>query len=173
MVMTKVLGAIVALVAATAAHAQLSAESTTGTFVSETAGTYDVYFALPALGPFLYYGSGTLDFTLASAADVTFSGSTSSPFAIGMLSGSGLTSPLLVYNEAVNSTTVDLAAGSYVYTATGFAFVPANVYVDVSAVSAVPEPQTYGMLLAGLALAGIAVQRRRTPAFSPSLAVSC
>jgi len=160
--MKKILGSIAALVVATGAHAQLLSESTTGTALITSPSTYDVYFTLTSLnGGLPFSGGGTLTFTLAASADVTFSGYTSSPFAVGMLSGPGLTPIAVWYNTSADTTTLDLPKNTYTYTAFGLAFGPSNVYADVSAVSAVPEPQTYGMLLAGLAVVGVGLRRRR------------
>jgi hypothetical protein len=174
MLMKKVAVTFAALVAAVSAHAQISvpSEVTTGTELIDTSTNFDVSFPLPVNSFGL---GGTLGFTLVDSAAVTFSGSTTSGTSFGSLSGTGLTSPLaFYYTSGIGTTTVDLTTGSYTYTALGSAFIsPANLIVDVHAVSAVPEPQTYGMLLAGLAVIGVSVRRRRMPVVSRSVAMSC
>jgi hypothetical protein len=171
MLMKKVAVTFAALVAAVSAHAQLSSETTTGTPSLTSSTQFDVSFPLPVNSFGL---GGTLGFTLVESAAVTFSGSTTSGFSFGTLSGTGLTSPLaFYYTSGIGTTTVDLTTGSYTYTALGSAFIsPANLNVDVHA-SPVPEPQTYGMLLAGLAVIGVSVRRRRMPVVSRSVAMSC
>jgi PEP-CTERM motif len=55
-----------------------------------------------------------------------------------------------------------LAAGSYYYAVTGDADGPnGGSYSLTSAVTAVPEPQTYALLLAGLGVVGFLAHRRR------------
>jgi hypothetical protein len=175
MLMKKVAVTFAALVAAVSAHAQLSSETTTGTVITSTPSTYDVSFNLSDGSYPIYSGGGGLGFKLIDAADVTFSGGTSTAFSFGSLSGSSLSTPLAFYfTSGVGTKTVDLSAGTYTYTALGAAlFSTAKLYVDVNAVSAVPEPQTYGMLLAGLAVIGVSVRRRRMPVVSRSVAMSC
>jgi PEP-CTERM motif len=176
MLMKKVAVTFVALVAAVSAHAQLSSVTTTGTVITSTPSTYDVSFDLTsAFGPGIFVGNGGLGFTLLDAADVTFSGATSTASSFGSLSGSSLPHTLNFYfDSGLGSATVPLSAGVYTYSALGTAFyTPAKLYVDVNAVSAIPEPQTYGMLLAGLAVIGVSLRRRRMPVVSRSLAMSC
>ena len=174
MLMKKVAVTFVALVAAVSAHAQLSSVTTTGTVITSTPSTYDVSFALTSGSYPFFSGGGGLGFTLNKAADVTFSGATNTVLSFGFLSGTSLGTPLAFYfTSGIGTRSVDLSAGTYTYTALGDAFFStAKLYVDVNAVSAVPEPQTYGMLLAGLAVIGVSLRRRRMPVVSRSLAMS-
>ena len=64
--------------------------------------------------------------------------------------------------------TVDLAAGNYFYAVTGTAFGSgdpahnAGIYDIASAITPVPEPQTYTLMLAGLmAVTGVSLRRRK------------
>jgi ribosomal protein L31 len=175
MLMKKVAVTFVALVAAVSAHAQLSSVTTTGTVITSTPSTYDVSFDLTSGSYPFFTGGGGLGFTLDKAADVTFSGNTDTKFSIGSLSGTSLSTPIaFFFTYGVDTRTVDLSAGTYTYAALGTAiFSTAKLYVDVNAVSAIPEPQTYGMLLAGLAVIGVSLRRRRMPVVSRSLAMSC
>jgi len=176
--MKRVLGTVAALAVAASAHAQLSGETTSGTELgSPTGSAFDVVFnidtATTPIGPLTpYVGGGTLDFTLSKAADVSFAGITGSPSATGVLSGTGL-APFIVFNytSATTTTTIDLGPGSYVYTAGAYSFAPSNLIVDIHAVTAVPEPESYAMLLAGLAVTGGVVLRRRRRDIGLQLAV--
>lgn len=53
-----------------------------------------------------------------------------------------------------------LGAGTYTLVATGIG--ERDSVLDISITTAVPEPETYAMLLAGLGLAGYAIRRRKT-----------
>ena len=52
------------------------------------------------------------------------------------------------------------------YTLTGFGSTPSNWVALAPVVSAVPEPETYAMLLAGLGLVGFTARRRKASNFS-------
>ena len=54
-----------------------------------------------------------------------------------------------------------VAAGSYYYKATGIASAPGAAYSLASAITPVPEPETYAMMLAGLGALGFLARRRR------------
>lgn len=57
-----------------------------------------------------------------------------------------------------------LAAGSYYVQVTGSVLSnAAGKYSASVALAPVPEPETYGMMLAGLGLLGVAARRRKTP----------
>lgn len=180
MMMKKVLGTVAALVVAASAHAQLTSESTVGGTGSGNSHFYDVFFQLntPITGlPGDYSGGGTIKFSLSSAADVSFSTSAGTPFTVGYLSGPGLTGFVPISYGLGTTGPIDLTGGGpYTYTTSGVALlVPSSLTVDINAVpevSAVPEPQTCGMLLAGLAVIGFSVRRRRMPVVSRSVAMS-
>ncbi len=115
----------------------------------------------------------TYSFTLASQSELSSSvsgiglvGGTYSLFFAGLdgLLGGGDDSFLAGYAISasnppqVNSLTVD--SGAYYYTLSGG--VPAQgVYSLSSAVVAVPEPGTYGLMLAGMGVMGLIAARRR------------
>jgi PEP-CTERM motif len=58
------------------------------------------------------------------------------------------------------SSTFSLDAGSYYYAVTGFGKTGGYI-LSSSAVAAVPEPETYAMLAAGLGIVGFIASRRR------------
>ncbi len=66
--------------------------------------------------------------------------------------------------QNTTSPNISLPAGSYTYTFTflGSGFPSKDVIVDRAFVTAVPEPGTYGMMLAGLLALGFFVRRRGT-----------
>ena len=56
---------------------------------------------------------------------------------------------------------VNLGAGVYVYAVTGTATGAFGRYQMLSSVSAVPEPETWGLMLAGIGLLGFLAKRRQ------------
>jgi hypothetical protein len=177
MLMKKVAVTFVALVAAVSAHAQMSSEGNIGGIGIGNATYYDVVFQLntPVTGlPGDYSGGGTIHFSLTEAADLSFNTSAGTPFTIGYLSGPGLIGFVPIsYGLGTTGPILLSTGGPYTYTTEGLSqLTPSNLQVDIHAVSAIPEPQTYGMLLAGLAVIGISLRRRRMPVVSRSLAMS-
>jgi hypothetical protein len=95
-------------------------------------------------------------FDLASAATVTFN-ATSSATAVLLNSGDPLYNFISADFVSPLSLTASLAAGSYQFdikSSTG-------VFTGALSVAAVPEPETYAMLLAGLGLIGFSARRRQ------------
>lgn len=66
-------------------------------------------------------------------------------------------------NTSTSHAFLSLAAGSYYYVVNAMVGTDAvaGSYALTSQVSAVPEPETYGLMLAGLAMGGFIVLRRR------------
>ena len=63
---------------------------------------------------------------------------------------------------SVTNQVANLAAGNYYYAVSGYASgVAGGQYTLVSTVTAVPEPETYAMMLAGLAALGFLARRRQ------------
>lgn len=118
-------------------------------------------------------------FSLASGTDLnSLTSSISSSAAVGLtITGFTLTSSTGYYTAGTQLSTgvVDmwtlvtngLSAGAYTLTVSGLinsaqsASYSGNLNIS-SAVSAVPEPATYGMLLGGLGLIGMMARRRKT-----------
>jgi hypothetical protein len=161
----------VLLVSVGSAHAQLAGPpSTMGGFIpfAPTASLFEVYFDLTTSTTIstipAFTGGGSITFDLSSAADVTFTGRSGDSVTLGVLTGPGIpvSSPLvLMYNMPYATKTLDLLGGGpYNYYVAGTSYTaPGQVTVDITA-SPVPEPQTYAMLLVGLAAIGVIGRRR-------------
>ncbi|MCB1955609.1 MAG: PEP-CTERM sorting domain-containing protein [Rhodocyclaceae bacterium] len=109
--------------------------------------------------------SGMFDFTLSTDSLVTFTGGSTLPFlgfglfdATDSLVSGTIFSPTTYENSF---TSVSLGAGSYYYApvfpSSGPNF---SAYSFESYVTAVPEPETYALFLAGIGMLGYAAQRR-------------
>jgi hypothetical protein len=149
MTIKKVSGALAALLLAAGAHASC--------FNVGTDYTCALNFGLT---------TDTIPVTLTGTSDLSFSGSTTSFFAaaLGELTkGASTIAPFAFYETtAGNVTTLDhLSAGTYDFKIFGASFVPGAKLNLSYSISAIPEPQTYAMLLAGLAMMGAVFMRRR------------
>jgi len=144
---------------ATSAHAATSivSDSFDGMHDAIESGTE----VLTSAGSF----SAMFEFSLASTSEVSFTGFTTLPvFALGLfdsadaLVAGGLFSPTTF---GTSFTTTTLSAGDYYY-APVFALSGSagDMYTFESTVSAVPEPETYAMMLAGLGMLGFVARRR-------------
>jgi len=189
MTKVKILGAIAAVVAATSAHAQLASESTTGGSGSGGSTSWDNFFKLnneelltvpgpPKMSFPEWYGGGTISFNLTEPADLTFDTTAGTASTTGLLSGPigvGGTTGSVPISYGLGTTTVDLTkTGLYTFFVSGVSLAMcSSLTVDISAVSAVPEPQTYGMLLAGLAFIGVVGVRRRRIPVNRQAALAC
>ena len=108
---------------------------------------------------------GLFDFTLTGASVVSFTGFTTLPFlAFGLFDATDTIVGGSIFTPTTfdsSFTSINLDAGSYYYAAV----VPTSgamgsVYTFESRVTAVPEPQTYALFLAGLGMLGLAAHRR-------------
>jgi len=156
----KFAGAVAALlVAAGSAQAgvltcPVSATSCTPTSFSVT----DTFTALTS-PPFVVYGGlDSFTFGVTSAFNlsliVTVTGNV-----VGELFGPSL-APIAV--PFTTTTFTGLAAGAYTYTLLGTGLTPGTLNLTAT-ITAVPEAQTYAMLLAGLVVIGVVSRRRRQP----------
>jgi hypothetical protein len=132
--------------------------------------------ANPPDGPYSYalpkgQSTDTIKFSLTTAADFDFklfSTNTSGNYPTGFFDLFDSTSHTLVdsgsYSSSVPSfTSLDLSKGNYYFSINDFATKPVVkpfLNLDLN-VSAIPEPQTYAMMLAGLAVVGASFRRRR------------
>ncbi|MBA5685614.1 FxDxF family PEP-CTERM protein [Rugamonas apoptosis] len=134
----------------------VSAGSYTGHFGADhnALGAFtDTFTFNPAVGPSLanavlqtlnLFGNNNIDFTSAS------------------LNGHALTfSPTGVYEYGMINPPVNVS-GTLVLTVMGVATTPSASYSGDINVLAVPEPETYGMLLAGLGIIGFLASRRKS-----------
>ena len=116
-------------------------------------------FALPT-----GFSANALSFQLTTPSNANFSVWTSSPFsmAIGQLY-EGVFNPIaqiFAYGVTPSYYNLDLAAGNYAFFIYGASFVSGSTFNIDGVVTAVPEPETYLMLLAGLAMIGFVMRRR-------------
>lgn len=112
----------------------------------------DTFTFNPAVGPSIanavlqtldLLGNNNINFTSASLNGHALSFSPTGPYEWGMI------------NPPVN------VSGTLVLTVIGNAITPSASYSGDINVAAVPEPETYGMLLAGLGIVGFLASRRK------------
>ncbi len=131
------------------------------TFDGGEHGSFKAAIESPANGGFF----NTYAFTLSVASDVTatFAGNGITGF-IGLFNANS--TPVAGTSWSVGGptfTTSDsftLAAGSYFYAVSGLS-TSGNYTLTSTAVAAVPEPETYALLGAGLGIVGFVASRRR------------
>lgn len=146
-----------ALTADWGAHSTTLAETATGG--AATGQSFADYFLFELAGPstvnslasVLTLPFGSFDFSVANGLVELYSGSVGS----GSLLGS--------YSFATGSGSFgSLGAGEYFYKVSGDAIgTSGGAYTMTSTVSAVPEPETLALMLAGLGVIGVAARRRR------------
>jgi hypothetical protein len=109
----------------------------------------------------------TISFTLPTVSDISFSGFTSGSIFSGALgaleSGSTILTPFLFSPTSGATTFTDnnLAAGSYTFFILTEALGTGRSLTLDAVITAVPEPQTAVLMLAGLALIGLTFRRAR------------
>jgi hypothetical protein len=148
--------------AVVAAFAALSATGAQALSVSTFDGgahkAFEIGLETPISGPFFK----EYDFTLSGTFDVTATFASS-----GIVGSFGLykSDDTPVYSWGVGgpsfsaSSSFTLAAGSYYYAVLGGK--TGSYSLTSTAVAAVPEPETYAMLAAGLGIVGFVASRRR------------
>lgn len=109
--------------------------------------------------------SGVFDFSLDMSSLVSFTGYSNLPvLTFGLFDSTDtlVSGTVFAPNTFENSvTSVTLAAGDYYYKAIApMSAATGSMYSFESTVSAVPEPETYGMMLAGLGMLGFVARRR-------------
>lgn len=116
-------------------------------------------FVFPASGLFL----DKYTFSLTSAASVlnTLNTQNISDGTYGIYAPNNTAVALWSFVSGLQTHTVSLAAGSYVYKVFGDASASAAYTLNsIATVTPVPEPETYAMLLAGLGVIGFVAKRR-------------
>lgn len=135
---------------------------------SANAGLTDTYLGLEHSEAETAFVSGTslttpysFDFTLSMDSALSFVGETSFDFAsIGLYSGSSLLSGfILTPMSSELPVSFELAAGDYSFKSLMPLSGP-GYYTFTTTVSPVPEPETYGMFLAGIGMLGLIARRK-------------
>jgi len=152
--------AIAAVVVAAALSTHAEASST-----AESLGTLN-YGQLYSFGSLLSTGtsfSDTLSFGLSSLSDLGgIVGETGIPNFTATISGGSLSSPTALTSQFFMT---DLAAGNYTMSfkgvASGGSGLMPNIYGTFFSVTAVPEPDTWLMLLVGAGLVGFQLRRKQ------------
>lgn len=108
---------------------------------------------------------GIFDFTLSSDSMVSFTGGTTLPLLVlGLFDASDALVSGSIFSPTTyqtSFTTVSLSAGDYYYAPVFPSGGPMfSSYSFESYVTAVPEPETYALFLAGIGMLGYAAQRR-------------
>ncbi|MCE4557635.1 FxDxF family PEP-CTERM protein [Pelomonas cellulosilytica] len=150
--------------AALVAVSSLSAHATTyslGTLTATTTG--QTTFSFGGVINDDYTFTLATDSWLTSSAFAAVGGSAISPAFYGVynLNGTPVSPTAYTFTTAATSHKELLAAGTYKFSFLGVASGPTAYTVTASAVTAVPEPETYAMLAAGLGIIGFLSSRRR------------
>ena len=131
--------------------------ATQGTNVQQIAGSFDIFTPQNSRGTHATAANGAYTFTAANGAATRANG-----YAMG---GDGFSANWRGFNPMKGETFADTA--TYLWAVDGLGNerilayeVTLNV-ADGTLVAAVPEPSTYALMVAGLAVAGIAARRRK------------
>lgn len=113
------------------------------------ATAYDIFFDTSE-----FYGANVSSITLSS-------GTLSTSF--NLIDDDVLgDSSYIAYDKTFNFSALNLTAGNYTLTVNGRAFSNTNYLGSFSVVATpVPEPETYGLMMLGLGLIGLAASRRK------------